>query len=85
MFDMASYQNVDDYFFTKMCTPNLSDCLPFALNFYLRFPFFTRKEQSIRLMKRNQFLTDEKAKEQKRQGGFKIANFRDFAIYCNER
>ena len=35
-------------------------------------------------MKRNQCLTDEKAKEQKLQGGFKIANFRDFAIYCNE-
>ncbi len=80
MLVIPSYQNVDDYFFTKKCTPSLSECLTFALKFNLRYPFFTSNEQSIRRMKRNQRLTDEKAKEQKRQGGFKIAKFRDFAI-----
>ena len=51
--EMASYQNVNDFFFSQKCTPSLSDCLPFALNFYFRYPFLSRKEQSVRLMKRN--------------------------------
>ena len=57
------------------------DCVPKTLNFALRCPFFTQREQVVRLINKCGKMNVDQAKEQKIQGGVAMSQLKDFAIY----
>jgi hypothetical protein len=51
-----------------------------AINICLRQPYFTMREQVVALSKVRKFLVDERVLDSKRKGGFKLSDFKRFAI-----
>jgi hypothetical protein len=56
------------------------DCVPKTLNFALRCPFFTHREQVVRLINKCGKINVDQAKDQKIQGGVAMSQLKDFAI-----
>ena len=56
------------------------DCLVNSVNYIIRHPLFTRREQVIRLMAKNQYCTLYNAIDMKKKSGLKFSHFRDFMV-----
>jgi hypothetical protein len=56
------------------------DCFPNAVNFLLREPLFTSREQICRLIEKNQKKSFEKACKMKQKGGVFPHFFKDFFL-----
>ena len=51
-------RNENLFFFPKDISVSLNDCIVHAINFCLRFPWFTQREQAYRLIKVNNHRTE---------------------------
>ena len=56
------------------------DCIPKTLNFALRCPFFTHREQVVRLINKAGRMSLESAEKQKIEGGVSMSQLYDFII-----
>ena len=76
-----SPRDENQYFFPKDISVSLNDCIVHAINFCLRFPWFTQREQAYRLIKENNHRTEAQIAATKVQLGYKVEDFDDFAVH----
>ena len=69
-----------EYFFPEDNNQLGYDCIPKTLNFALRCPFFTHREQVVRLINKAGRMSFESAEKQKIDGGVSMSQLYDFII-----
>lgn len=62
---------------------NRNDCFPLAINYAMRFPWFTSRSQVVRLMQKRCKISLEDAKKKKVDGGVPASAFKDFYLKDN--
>jgi hypothetical protein len=69
---MKGLRNINGYFMPKCTKISLgNDCLAKAVNMAMKCPFFTRREQVVRLSQIADNISEIKAQEEKKKGGIK--------------
>jgi hypothetical protein len=75
---------LDTCFFYPSIDTMTNDCLAHAVNFALRYPIFTNREQLVRLMQKRMHYSKERAKYAKAKSGVSLKAFTDFFLFGNE-
>lgn len=75
------YLQEDEVFTYKDVDTLANDCLIHAINFALRFPHFTDREQVIRLAMKRLKKTMEEAQVVKAETGVAVEAFKDFFLF----
>jgi len=70
----------DTFFPVQEINEETNDCLPHAVNFALRHPLFTHRQQLVRLMQLRNHQTQEAAMVDKCKYGVPITAFQDFML-----